>query len=636
MKFSFIKRIVPFVLLFAVSLIFTNCATEESSTLDATENSKLLKSRFVNLDEIKQIPGVVEKLNTLAPANANMRIIASSTYKFTIDTERVLMIEKDDYQSFTFPIVRDSANGYLENLFLHPHNGRFLAFIIRHELTPGKLTALENGTSTAQMFSKFDVMPLDDPGFDSDIGIDITVDGGGYTPSYWYEDGECWTNGVYNDPETGEIMYGVLLCPGCPCENGSNNSTSTPGFSMSQYLAIWDIGGGGGGGVNTGGSWGGGGGGGNGGYNPFNPPASVDPNGNIVTHPSTLGFYNGNPIIGVVAPTYNALTSFKDNLNAEQAAFWGDSTNQTTIKQITDYLQDNLYSRYSRLIAKNWIDLAILLKDNPGTLLRLSNDDIQEWLNLIQFAPPQSVVNKINSLDQQNFGDYNIQYIQGARGAICNMDYFPVKISVFPTNPQTGQPFTPFQFLNYVRTNLNNFVDTTISSFFPSTITGYNEAQIWNSSNPVNAIIHINISGAAGDGSVICSKSTGTTWMFTTIEVPWKSTDEFDGIHPVSGNREFGLMANSDGTYTFYTRGADRMTDSLESLMAENNIVQDVFEKPDLLWNSLRSNIYYYVENNNGSADPISTTPSIIHRPAWNEVKRVLIGEIPASSLLND
>ena len=47
------------------------------------------------------------------------------------------------------------------------------------------------------------------------------------------------------------------------------------------------------------------------------------------------------------------------------------------------------------------------------------------------------------------------------------------------------------------------------------------------------------------DGSVICSDRSLTGWTFTTIESP------VDWNHPVSGNREFGLVANPDQRYLF-------------------------------------------------------------------------------------
>lgn len=304
--------------------------------------------------------------------------------------------------------------------------------------------------------------------------------------------------------------------------------------------------------------------------------------------------------------------------------------------ELIDYLK-NSTNPLKSIIAKNWINLKSVIINNVTTLLKIPCNEIPKWKELIQFIPPQSVKNKIQSLDNQSaFTDYNIQYLEHAKGAAINLDYFPVTINTLPKNPATGIKFTPTQFLNYVRLNINNFVDTNISRFSPTTLsTGYNESQIWNSSNPLGAIIHIDIPQPAGDGSVICSVSDSNHWIFTTIEVPWKPTNSnADGKHPVSGNREFGLIQNSNGTYTFYTRGVDRMTDGFESSFAENaSIFVDPFANPDKLWNSLKTKVANFVQNNGGSSVTPTTSQNVIWRPDWYKVRQVLRGEVSISNL---
>jgi hypothetical protein len=289
----------------------------------------------------------------------------------------------------------------------------------------------------------------------------------------------------------------------------------------------------------------------------------------------------------------------------------------------------------SKNIAKNSIAIKRELKTNPNFLLQIPCAEIPKWQSLVQFHPPQSVKDKIQTLDSQSmFTDYNIQTLDHASGAAINLDYFPVTINTLPINPNTGQQFSPTQFLNYVRLNMNSFVDTSFCSFNPTTLsTGYNESQIWDSSNPLGAIIHLDIPLPAGDGSVICSETNSDHWIFTTIEVPWlPSVQNYDGQHPVSGNREFGLIHNANGTYTFYTRGVDRVTDSFESTWAEN-ITINYFENPDSLWNSLKTKVFNFVQNNSGSAVPPTSSQNAIWRPDWVKVRQVLRGEVSISDL---
>lgn len=311
-------------------------------------------------------------------------------------------------------------------------------------------------------------------------------------------------------------------------------------------------------------------------------------------------------------------------------------TNWDDVKKVSDYFK-NSTDPLKTVIVEKWLNLKKELASNPTFLLKIPCQEIPKWQELIKFTPPQSAKDKIQTLDNQSMlTDYNIQYLEHASGAAINLDYFPVTINTLPTNPVTGIQFTPTQFLNYVRLNINNFVDTSISSFSPTTLnTGYNESQIWNSANPLGAIIHINIPLPAGDGSVICSESDSNHWIFTTIEVPWKPTNSnADGKHPVSGNREFGLIQNVNGSYTFYTRGVDRMTDGLESTFAENStIAVDPFANPDKLWNSLKTKIAAFVQNNSGSAVTPTPSQNVIWRPDWAKVRQVLRGEVSISDL---
>jgi hypothetical protein len=279
-------------------------------------------------------------------------------------------------------------------------------------------------------------------------------------------------------------------------------------------------------------------------------------------------------------------------------------------------------------------EIESLLQVNPLGLIDLPCTEIQKWQNLASFRPPQSVVNKINTLKQSYpnaaalfTGNFDIQTLQNAAGKAVNLDYFSVTISQMPAI--NGHTLTPTELLNRIRTDLNSFVDTQYSSFSPyNTIgTGTNESALWNSTNPVNAIIHIEIPGQlhplnplGDDGSVICSDSQSASWKFTTISAPG------DWSHPVSGTREFGFEANANGSYTFYTRGVDRITQSINDLVFESK----TFRGSDSLWTSFQRKIKSFVTQNGGSA--VKNGP-ITGRPDYAGIEQVLNGSLPASSL---
>jgi hypothetical protein len=275
-----------------------------------------------------------------------------------------------------------------------------------------------------------------------------------------------------------------------------------------------------------------------------------------------------------------------------------------------------------------------LLLQNSNFLIEIPCDQIQKWQTLTQHKPNQAILDKLNAIKSRYpLSDVEWQSIENASGDVVNLDYFPVTITTLPNNPTTGQRFTAPEFLNHIRTHMNDFVDTSITGFSPSTITGFNEAQIWNSNNPFGGVVHLNIGGGAGDGTVICTNYNSSDWIFSTIEVPYDPFRQgYDGEHPVSGNRQFGFIQNSNGSFTFYTRGVDRITDALDAYVA-NKILSDPFQNPDALWNSFKQGIYTFTQNNSGSALPPSVNDNSIYRPDWDKVNQVLHGQRPISDL---
>lgn len=283
----------------------------------------------------------------------------------------------------------------------------------------------------------------------------------------------------------------------------------------------------------------------------------------------------------------------------------------------------------------NFINLLLELEDNPNILIEIPCDQLPQWIQIAQYNLPQSVLNKVSNLQNQNSSavpNWDIQTLFGAGGAIVNMDFFPVTISQFPNNPNTNQPYSPEEFYNFFRLNINLFTQSSGVSFYPSTITGVNESTIWNSNNPLNAILSINMQ--PDSGSVICSNYNTNSWYFTTLTTPWAfswSQDDYDGFHPVSGNREFGYYNDINGNSVFYVRGVDRIERGAVFTIADNTPWWDSpFSAADEKWNAMQENLKNYIETNGGVAVINSDN---IYRPNWNDIKDVLSGVKPLSDL---
>lgn len=155
----------------------------------------------------------------------------------------------------------------------------------------------------------------------------------------------------------------------------------------------------------------------------------------------------------------------------------------------------------------------------------------------------------------------------------------------------------------------------------------------------MEAMIHINIP-SGHDGSVITSgyevyydnnQFISGHWMFTTIKTPFVFlTQGLDEPHLVSGHRKFGLTKNQNGSYTFYTRGVDRVQDKLDILVLFGD--ENAIKKADPLWQSFQQGLKNYIQNNSYINTVTINTP-IKWRPNYDKIKDVLIKNKPLSTL---
>lgn len=221
-----------------------------------------------------------------------------------------------------------------------------------------------------------------------------------------------------------------------------------------------------------------------------------------------------------------------------------------------------------------------------------------------------------------------MQKIDDAYSSVVNLDYFPVAVSELPIID--GTRATPEQFLEHIRKGINDFIDPFYSEFTPYHWYGVDDTQLWNSNNPLGAVVAVDIAGLE-DASVIVSHSSSDKWIFTTIYDP-----RF-GEHPVSGNRDFGYITNPDGSYTFYMRGVDRLTSWDATLL---QVIPQFFggagipfSQADALWTSFQDKVSDFVNSNGGAA----TVDQIqIVRPYWSDIEDVVNGEKPLSTLNSD
>lgn len=281
----------------------------------------------------------------------------------------------------------------------------------------------------------------------------------------------------------------------------------------------------------------------------------------------------------------------------------------------------------------------LFITENPNALLEACaiNGDysLSFWSDLATFIPPQTVLDRIESLGE----DWRVQYFQTPTAAPnINFDYFPVEITQMPfINGVSGARYTPEAFFTYFRKNINNFVDTDNSSFDPYS---QYDANLWQTNNPLTTVITIDIDfpglDIGDDGTIICAQSESCCWIFATVTAPVfpaMTTDcQPDGWHPVSGNRQFGYSTNSNGNTVMYTKGADRFLHPIYPVLPlggigiANNLLAYLteaaaFDGADLLWISLQNGITDYVNSHGGQASIIAPTT---YRPAAGPTLKAL------------
>lgn len=221
-------------------------------------------------------------------------------------------------------------------------------------------------------------------------------------------------------------------------------------------------------------------------------------------------------------------------------------------------------------------------------------DPLGFWEDLISFRPPIPV----QQIVRTEAPDGYVHRIEDAHGGLVNLDYYPVRITQLPSF--NGQQLSATQLLNQVRLNLNSIIKTRYSTFqtYESTFDGdwnRQNAIRWTSTDPTGAVIHIDLAGP-DNASVVVGHADPSKWVFCTAFTLG------DFHHPVSGNREFGIRQNDDGSYTAYTRGADRTT-----------TYQDIdfsFTVAHWLWESFQDGLVDFVNDNGGIATverPVST-----------------------------
>ena len=270
--------------------------------------------------------------------------------------------------------------------------------------------------------------------------------------------------------------------------------------------------------------------------------------------------------------------------------------------------------------------LETVLEEDPYALIDIDCDELEKWQDVSSAPIPQSVHQRLSDLEAQTGSlidllslndDWEVQDLEGGNGTAVNMDLFSVNVKLPPG-------VSPEAVLEKIRTDFLDNLDGATFTPHPD-ISG--ESKKWmNSSTSLGSILSIDM---LDDGSVICIQQDSSSWIFTTIQ------DPRNFAHPVSGNRAFGFYSNADGSYTFYTRGVDRMTNLIEAAtrdLAKFTAEMDLLDLANPVWKSFQAEVSNYVAEIGGTAT--IETP-VVERPDYDLINEFLSGQISIEELKN-
>ncbi|CAA9198753.1 hypothetical protein [Flavobacterium collinsii] len=188
---------------------------------------------------------------------------------------------------------------------------------------------------------------------------------------------------------------------------------------------------------------------------------------------------------------------------------------------------------------------------------------------------------------------FEIQNIEDGYGDI-NLDRYDLGINKIPNG------YTPQMLFEEIRTNFSNFVTGGDLPGMGVDVVPYSpeDGLKWNSSNPIGAAMDFD--NSLDTSTVICTEYNYNEmyWNFTTV----RSADHLG--HFVSGTRQFGMQTNSDGSYSFYLRGADRLGQAID-FGANNGIpgVDDFLfnQAADATWKNLMTTLENYIKAKTGA-----------------------------------
>lgn len=537
----------------------------------------------------------------------------SKANEIELDYNHVQYIEYGNKKTYTFKILSPESSSFQNLVIIQFSDGTIQKRIITYSLSEQEKQDLLNGNMINFSGRIASITPVKD-----------------FIPNsfgkYYESGGKCYTENV-------EVS---------PCGSGQHNSSNMDKWHECTHpkkaqvvLSVEEIdcpSGGGGSGTGSG----------NVGGNP------LDPNNGGIEFPTTPILFNMHFIrfINTLPQNLQNVINSEDNLDyytgLNNYFYYNNKSNEakifinwaiqfkadnpsTTWEQFEpmltfahNFLQENPDTINPEKLFYRLKALDDALTQNPNLLLNIPCSQLPEWQTLANHPIPVSVKNKIYQINGMTgwFKDAVIQNLDYSSSFTINMDVYPVKIANMPEK-SPGIKYTPAEFFDYFRKNINDFTDVNHGKFYPVVEPQYgiDDTELWNSTNPLGSLITIKI--PADNGTVVCTGFGAQAWIFTTVKSPW------DGEHPVSGNRLFGYFIDSSGNMVIYTRGVDRFTTKVSNNALQYTIESFGYSEAKTMWETMQQKVSTFVNSKNGSS---TILPGIDYTPNYIFVKDYIKG----------
>lgn len=317
------KKHILKVLLLCCAMLLLNCQNDDRQFEEEATQLPIFKE--IGFEELQRFPKAVEKIQNLGLRGDNLhsRTVYDSVNNFTIHTDKILLVEFNDYHWITFPISRDYPTDATENIILRYNTELHLydVFLAEYQFTPTEKENIVMGIYPNDILQRTNLMLLEN--FDASL---LNRSRSTSDPIRVDANGDCYSIDRIFEVD-GKVYFTTIDVP-CPPGIGNNQGGSTQQHGNNQGIPS------------------------------YIPPTSTDPTAgtnsgsHVVVYPGGTGAnYVYTPPVRVPAdqllPTKPLVLTpfgieyFYTNLDYEQKLWWNHSGNYDERQVIIDYLNGN-------------------------------------------------------------------------------------------------------------------------------------------------------------------------------------------------------------------------------------------------------------------------------------------------------